>query len=252
MRRNRLWIPAAVSLLAGALVLQQTARGTDHGVPITGTPPAGPLGATPTGTVSPRSAQVLMAQAIGISAARGSVLEYGSFHSSKNDIFDGFTFWANYSWQHQTFRDWHTFAKAAFLSKALGYATQVRRAASGPWVSQRVHGRWSCSHSTTTKNSLLWASPNFPLQSLRLIGNVSVNGRAAWDVRGLYLHKFNGETGRFQVDVFIGQQSGLFLRATDSGRVSARSGKAARVTGKVSYSAYGKPVLVRLPAVCKS
>jgi hypothetical protein len=264
MKKARIAALAVISACAGIVMLQHAATpsgGVAVGIPPTSTSvlptpvasiPAVPLAASPTTTATIPSAAVLLAQALGRSAARGSVSEKGAFRSTNDDVFDAFTFSARLSWQTQGFHDSHTFAKPAYLNKDLGYATSVTRLAAGPWLAQRVHGAWSCTHQTALKNSPLWQPPSFPLLSLRLVAAATVGSHRAWNIRGSYVHKLSGQVGRYQVNVFVDQQAAVFLKAVETGRVTAKSGKYALVNGKVTYSDYGKHVPVTLPGACKS
>lgn len=258
-RSTRLGIGAP--LAAGLVVVVALTRVSGQGSPLkdaggtprpaataaaTATPTPGP---TPTPTIPP--AGVLLARGAGSSETKGSVVEYGVFHSSNNTVSGGFRFWASFSWRHETFRDRHIFAVPAYVNQYLGYATDVRRMARGQWLAVRVHGYWSCRRQTVRLNSALWQSPTFPLKSTRTVGVTMVRGLKAWDIRGYFVRAMAGETTHLQVDVYIGQATSLFLLARESGTVRITQQPTAHISGVIQYGRYGTQVAANVPAVCR-
>jgi len=205
---------------------------------------------SPTATLPPASD--LLSLATGTSAAKRSVLEYGSFRSTNDQVFDGFHFGASLAWQRDTFRDWHTFAKPVFLNKDVGYALSVRRFAMGPWLATKVHGTWSCRRQTPQMNSALWQPPTFSsLQTPVTVGQTTLSGQPAWHIRGQYVHRFKGQKSQLTVDVFVSEGSGVYLKASEVGTIKTARSLSASINGIVNYGDYARPVRNKLPEACK-
>ena len=241
----------AVAAMAALVVLLTAAREPRNALGYAARRQAQPtptVGPTPTPTTP--TAEELLAQATGNSAAKGSVQENGTFRSSNNSIYDGFKLWANFSWQHGTFQDHRTFTKPAYLNKTVGFASDVRRIAVATRLAIRVHGRWSCQSVAAAKNSSLWQPPRFDFNAGRRghddterqpgmglsVGGTPTASRA---IRSTSRLTFS-----------INQASSLYKEVRESGWVRDAHDHSAQVTGTVLYSVYGNPAHVSFPKHC--
>lgn len=210
--------------------------------------------AQPETTSSLPSAKQLLSNAAGSSEAQRSVLEYGTIHSANNGIYDGETFWSNFSWASQVFHDREMYRRPQDLIP-LKHIRDIRRVVVGPWLAVRAHHRWYCAPraASASVNSSYWASPRFALQNPRTIGPEVIDRHDVWNVQGQYTGKASGgSVSHLTVDVFIDRGDYLFRGVQESGTVTIAGRGTVSITGTEQYGEYGKAVKVSVPLACKS
>jgi len=207
--------------------------------------------ASPSVTPTLPDPQTLMSQAASHSRSRHSVLVSGTVRSSNDRVYDGSTFWANFSWRKHLFHNLEHYRRPTTLG-AFTKVRTIRRVAIGAWLAVHVHRHWYCTKTTQRQNAGYWQPPTFTLTSLKTLGKGKVGPYPVWLVAGSFKEHSRSSTLRASVTVDIDQADYLFRAAVAKGTVRTKHVGQATLHQSVHYSSYGRPVTVKLPAACSS
>lgn len=209
--------------------------------------------ATPTPIPSLPAGQSILTQAETETATMASVLEHGYIHSTNNRVSDTQRFSAFYSWRQHRYHDRYWFRRPTNLSKQIRHVRYAHRVVVGRWISVKAHHRWFCARQASAKkNASYWSPPRFALVNPRTIGSTQVEGHAVWHVQGRFVRPGKGYRSRLTVDVFVDQQSHLFVRATERGSLRRYGVGKSRIRGHENYTRYGRTVHAKVPLPCRS